>query len=107
MRRSLAFVLLVGAAVLAGGGSLPAMEPEDLPEGPGREETFYTCSACHSFALVAQQGLSRERWDALLDWMAEEQGMDPLGGEERRLVLDYLSTWFGPDRAFATRHTGG
>ena len=63
-----------------------------LPEGPGKEETFYLCHSCHSFFLVRQQRLSRPHWDELLDWMVEEQGMPEIEGEERDLILDYLET---------------
>jgi hypothetical protein len=41
-------------------------EPEEYPDLPGREETFYFCVACHNFKLVAQQGMSRSRWDGTL-----------------------------------------
>ena len=77
--------------------------PEDevdwdgLPPGEGRELVFYTCQACHSLAIVKQQGLSREFWDDTLTWMVEEQAMPELGDDDRVLVLDYLATNFGPD----------
>jgi cytochrome c len=74
---------------------------DGLPPGPGREEVYYLCQPCHSLALVKQQGLSRQMWDTSLDWMVEEQGMPEPDPEERRLLLDYLSTWYGPDRAAA------
>ncbi len=67
-----------------------------LPPGPGREEVYYSCSACHSLMMVTQQGLSRDRWDETLDWMVEEQGMDEISDLALRdLILDYLSTHFG------------
>jgi len=75
----------------------------DWPPGPGREETGYLCNSCHSLAIVKQQGLSREDWDELLDWMAEEQGMPELEGEERALILDYLAAGFSIDRRLKTR----
>jgi len=69
-----------------------------LPEGLGREEVFYTCQACHSLKMVTQQGLSHEGWDETLDWMVEEQGMDELDDSTRKLILDYLATYFNvPD----------
>ncbi|MGI9499134.1 MAG: hypothetical protein ACR2P3_03790 [Geminicoccaceae bacterium] len=68
-----------------------------LPEGPGKEETFYLCHPCHSFRLVAQQRLSRKHWDETLDWMVEEQGMPEMEDEERELVLDYLEANYGED----------
>ncbi len=69
----------------------------DWPEGPGREEAGYLCGACHSLRMVTQQGLSRSDWDETLDWMVEEQEMAPLEGEERELILSYLSEHFGVD----------
>jgi hypothetical protein len=33
--------------------------PEQFPAGPGREDTFYACTACHGFKIVAQQGTAR------------------------------------------------
>ena len=68
---------------------------QGLPAGLGREEVFYACQACHSLAIVKQQGLDRETWDEALVWMVEEQEMEPLDPEDRKLVLDYLDTHFG------------
>ena len=70
---------------------------QGLPAGLGREEVFYTCQACHSLAIVTQQGLDRDSWDETLVWMVEEQEMDPLDLEDRKLVLDYLATHYGAD----------
>jgi cytochrome c len=69
-----------------------------LVDEPGAETTYFTCSVCHSERLVAQQGLTRERWDHLLDWMVEEQGMQPLDPEDREVVLDYLAEHYNTDR---------
>ncbi|WP_342360195.1 hypothetical protein [Terrarubrum flagellatum] len=65
-------------------------EPTDLPDFPGREETFYFCIACHSFKVVGRQGMDRERWSGTLDWMTEKHGMAKLEGRDRDVVLDYL-----------------
>lgn len=70
----------------------------DWPLGPGREDTGYLCGACHSLAIVKQQGLKREDWDELLDWMVEEQGMDEPEAADRELILDYLTKNFNVDR---------
>ena len=29
--------------------------PEEFPAGSGRDETFYACTACHNFKLVARK----------------------------------------------------
>jgi len=71
-------------------------DPEEFPDGPGRDDAFYACSACHSFKLVARQGFSRERWDETLDLMNERHGMAKLEGKDRELILNYLATTFTP-----------
>ena len=74
-------------------------ETEDiLPAGQGREEVFARCTACHSTAIIRRSGFSRARWDELMDWMTEKQGMAPLEGEMRSLVVDYLAEHFPPRR---------
>ena len=70
--------------------------PEDLPAGHGREETFYTCTACHGFKIVAQQGMTRTQWDDSLNWMTARHGMNPLQGDDRKLILDYLEAHYPP-----------
>jgi hypothetical protein len=98
---TLAAAGLAGALLVAGplGAVQLIDEPEDMPEGPGRDTVFYVCSACHSMSLVVQQGLSRKRWDKLLDWMVEEQGMAELDAATRTEILDYLSTHYDEDRS--------
>lgn len=74
----------------------PERNWQGLPSGPGREEVFHSCNACHSLRIVTQQGMSRSRWDATLDWMVEEQGMTEISDQATRdRILDYLSTHFG------------
>jgi len=69
---------------------------QGLPPGPGREDVFYRCQACHSLMIVKQQGLSRAAWDESLEWMVEEQGMSPIEDEStRNRILEYLSANFG------------
>lgn len=84
--------------------ALPALAQEDddpfalLPEGAGQEETFYACASCHSIRLVIQQGMDAEGWSETIDWMIDEQEMDPLPNEERELIVAYLARFFGTDR---------
>ena len=43
------------------------------PQGEGRNLTGAWCGGCHSLNLVKQQGLTRDGWDVLLNWMSEKQ----------------------------------
>jgi hypothetical protein len=103
---SLAIVLGVAAllalpladAVAQGKRVRPAEEqPEHYPDGPNRETTFYFCTPCHSFRIVAAQGMSRERWDESLTWMVDRHKMPDVQGEDRSKILDYLAAAF-PER---------
>jgi hypothetical protein len=71
-------------------------EPSVLPDGHGRDETFYLCTACHSSAIIRRSGFTRQQWDDLMDWMVERQNMNPLTAEERTLIVDYLAEAFPP-----------
>lgn len=78
-------------------GFIPSDEaPEDFPDGAGREETFYSCTACHGFKLVAQQGQSRRQWEDTLDFMTQKHNMPEIAGDDRKLILDYLEATFPP-----------
>ena len=94
-------VALPDAAAAPAGASVASANDDSqqwqgLPPGPGREDVFYRCKACHSLMIVKQQGLSRAAWDQSLEWMVEEQGMTPIeDAATRNRVLDYLATHFG------------
>ncbi|MET0878616.1 MAG: hypothetical protein ABWY14_15845 [Tardiphaga sp.] len=74
-------------------------KPEDYPAGPGRDDTFYACTPCHGFRIVAQQGQSRRQWDDTLDWMTQRHNMPKLDGDQRKVVLDYLEATYPPRTA--------
>lgn len=90
---ALSAVLLTGAATAQ---IEPAAEdkPENYPDAPHRESTFYFCSACHGFKLVAQQGLNASRWNEIIDTMEQKHGAAETRGEERDAMVEYLSTAF-------------
>jgi hypothetical protein len=77
-------------------------KPEDFPAGPGRDDTFYACTACHNFKLIAQQGMTRRQWEDSLQWMTDRHNMAPLPPKDREIVLNYLEATF-PPRAPAGR----
>src|ERR1043165_4964231 len=76
--------------------------PEDFPAGAGRDETFYACTACHNFKLVAAQALPRAGWEDSLNLMVRRHNMPQLDEKDRAVVLGYLETAF-PPRAPAQR----
>ncbi len=96
--------VLLGLALVAAGtawAQQPAFTPRDeTPEefaaGAGRDETFYSCTACHNFYLVAQQGMSRRQWVETLTVMTQRHGMPPLDDKDREVVLNYLESAFPP-----------
>jgi mono/diheme cytochrome c family protein len=99
----LAFLLGAAAMTLSAPAQGPAQtftpkdeRIEDLPAGPGREETFGMCTACHGYKLVSNQGMTREKWDETLHWMTERHNMPDIQGADRDLILDYLATHYPP-----------
>ena len=77
----------------------PEEAPEQYPAHPHRDDTFYFCTACHGFKIIAQQGMSRERWNDTIDFMVSRHNMVDVQGEQRDQILDYLSTAFPERRA--------
>ena len=70
--------------------------PEDYPAGPGRDDTFYACTACHGFKLIAQQGMSRRQWEESIELMVRRHNMPPLSDKDQKTVLDYLEATYPP-----------
>lgn len=70
--------------------------PEEFVAGAGRDETFYACTACHGFKLVAQQGLTRAQWDDSINLMIRRHGMPPPDDKDRETILSYLETAYPP-----------
>ena len=53
-----------------------------LSLGTGRDETFYACTACHGFKLIAQQGMSRRQWEESIELMVRRHNMPPLAPKD-------------------------
>jgi len=97
-----AVVVLVALPALDSAGQSkrvrpPQEEPEHYPDGPNREDTFYFCTPCHGFKIVAAQGMSRARWNETLDLMVTRHKMPDVQGADREKMLDYLASAF-PER---------
>ena len=84
-------------AAKPGAADGPSLADElGLPKGKGREDVAALCAACHSLSIVRQQGLDRDRWNELMTWMTEKQGMPAMESRQRKAVVDYLAQNFGP-----------
>ena len=99
---ALAGVLLIAPAMAQTGFTPRDESPEEFAAGAGRDETFYACTACHGFRLVAQQGMTRAQWEDSINLMIRRHNMPPLDDKDRERVLNYLETAY-PPRAPAGR----
>ena len=119
MRR---YALLIAAAYLTGFAAVSFAQtttftprdesPEEFAAGPGRDETFYTCTACHNFKLVAQQGMNRRQWNEIIDVMNEKHGMPKLDAKERGVRFQFRNWEFAqlhgaPRARHYSRHAFG
>lgn len=68
-----------------------------LPQTDGYDLVAAYCSACHSLRIVMQQRLTPERWDELLDWMVQKQGMIEPDAEIRAQIRAYLVRHFSTE----------
>jgi hypothetical protein len=68
----------------------------NLPDGPIRSVLLKKCVACHGIDDYAFYALDRAGWKELLD-LPHKQRNVALSGAEEELVLDYLSSSFGPE----------
>lgn len=105
--RRIAWAVMAGllwiAPAMAQSTFTPSDEsPEDFPAGAGRDETFYACTACHGFKLVAQQGMTRTQWDDSINLMIRRHNMPPPDDKDRAVLLGYLEATY-PPRAPAAR----
>jgi mono/diheme cytochrome c family protein len=94
---ALAGMLFVTPAVAQTATFTPRDEsPEEFAAGAGRDETFYACTACHNFKLVAAQGLSRAGWEDSLNLMVRRHNMPPPDPKDRDVMLNYLEAAYPP-----------
>jgi competence ComEA-like helix-hairpin-helix protein len=70
---------------------------ETLPSGPGKEVVIQKCLPCHNVRVTtAKRGSgSTEEWEQVIDKMVS-QGAE-LSDDEIDLVVQYLSTYYGPN----------
>lgn len=83
------FLLLLGAAGLAMG--------QTLPDGPGKDVTQRMCKGCHGIENVVRARRTKDKWTEVVDDMVSRgaKGTE----DEVDLVIEYLSARFGPASA--------
>jgi mono/diheme cytochrome c family protein len=79
------------------------------PPAAAREAFLKVCSACHPVETVTAQRRTRAQWQESINSMVERGAKG--SGEEFALILDYLTTQYGPNspggRGPATAQAGG
>ena len=95
-RLAMAGMLLIAPAMAQTTFTPREESPEEFAAGAGRDETFYACTACHGFRLVAQQGLTRVQWEDSINLMIRRHNMPPLDDKDRATVLGYLEAAYPP-----------
>jgi cytochrome c oxidase cbb3-type subunit 3 len=77
-------------------GNSYAGDPNDLRSLEQKGLAFINarCTICHSSDLITQQQLDLSMWTKVVDKMIKWGA--PVSAEERKVLLDYLSTYRGP-----------
>ncbi len=71
--------------------------PMGLVAGEGLEVVINNCTNCHTADLIIQNRGTREKWQELIRWMQETQGLWDLGVNET-IILDYLAKNYAPEQ---------
>jgi hypothetical protein len=66
-----------------------------LAPGIGREDTHYAFSGCRKVDWIKKQRLTETQWDMAVDKLALDCGMDPLEPEEKEVIVEYLTRYYG------------
>jgi len=67
----------------------------DLPRGPVRQVILDSCTACHGIDDYAFYAMDRAGWQKIVDRMKTKGAL--ISDENQTILLDWLSTRFGPD----------
>lgn len=67
-----------------------------MANAPGRDFVYLLCADCHSMQHVLEKRYTRSGWRQSLQRMTDEFGMAELSADERREVLNYLTTHYAP-----------
>ncbi len=90
LRKCLTLLLLSASSAIAG------EVPVELQNGPGRELTENTCSACHSLDYIRMNApfLAAEQWKAEVTKMRKAYGA-PINDADADSIVHYLTVTYG------------
>ena len=87
--------LLAGFGLLSITITAIALAAIDLPEGPGKQIVENTCEECHGPDRIVNKAWEKDKWRVTVkDMIARGASLKP---DEVNTLVDYLSTYFGPD----------
>lgn len=87
-----------GALAAAAIATVAAAQAAQLVSGPGSGLTTAKCGTCHDLTHITRSRLSRDEWTDNLRNMVQ-RGMPPPTEDEARIIVDYLSAYYGPGAA--------
>ncbi len=67
----------------------------ELPQGPGKDILENACEECHGIERITEKAWTKDKWRATVKDMVSRGAV--LKQEEIDTLVDYLSTYFGPD----------
>lgn len=90
-RSSAAAMVFVAAACVS---TLGLIARQDMPEGPGREETVRLCAGeCHGIEKVISERKSKSQWVETMETMRTDGATG--SAEEWKIITTYLATHYG------------
>lgn len=69
-------------------------DTDTLPDGPGKTIVLRACLSCHNAKIATSKRISPDEWGEEIDKMVARGAV--LSDDEIDLVVDYLSTHYGP-----------
>jgi mono/diheme cytochrome c family protein len=96
-------------ACLFWGGCDPSRQPEEesrqvegapaIQASESARQLFEkNCVGCHSLELPLAQRLDRSNWEWVVSDMVEQYGATWITEEQQRVIIDYLTENYGPDK---------
>ena len=87
---------LVFAALGASALAQAPVDEKRIVAGAGAEVVAAKCAVCHDLSHITRSRLGRGEWEDNLSLMLK-RGMPAISPAETKLVLDYLTTHYGPN----------